>query len=194
MKHVPAFAAFSATTPLKAHTIERREPASSDVAIDIHYCGVCHSDIHMARDEWGRGSLYPLVPGHEIIGRVVQLGSQVSDFKVGDLVGVGCMVDSCQCCSACDDGIEQYCQNGMVLTYGSEYEKHNIPLTQGGYSKHIVVDQKFVLHVPETIDTKAAAPLLCAGVTMWSPMQHWKMGKGHRIGFIGLGGLGHMGV
>lgn len=194
MAHVPAFAAFSESTPLKPHTINRRAPSPDDVAIDIDYCGVCHSDIHVARNEWGRSTLYPLVPGHEIIGRVAAIGSRVIGFQVGDLVGVGCMVDSCQRCSACDTGDEQYCENGMVLTYGSEYKKHNVASTQGGYSKHIVVDQQFVVRVPDNIDTKAAAPLLCAGVTMWSPMQYWKMGKGHRIGIIGLGGLGHMGV
>lgn len=194
MKKVSAFAALSATTPLQAHTIERRLPTPQDVAIDIEYCGVCHSDIHMTRDEWGTGAAFPMVPGHEIIGRVVEVGSEVSGFQVGDLVGVGCMVDSCQSCSACHEGVEQYCEQGSTLTYGSEYPKHNIATTHGGYSKHIVVDQKFVLRVPENIDTKAAAPLLCAGITMWSPLQHWKMGEGHRIGVVGLGGLGHMAV
>jgi uncharacterized zinc-type alcohol dehydrogenase-like protein len=193
MKKTSAFAALSATTPLVAHTIERRLPSSQDVAIDIEYCGVCHSDIHMTRDEWGGPGIFPMVPGHEIIGRVVEVGSEVADFQMGDLVGVGCMVDSCQHCSACHDGVEQYCENGSTLTYGSEYAKHN-EITYGGYSKHIVVDQKFVLRVPENIDTKAAAPLLCAGITVWSPLQHWKIGKGHRVGVVGLGGLGHMAV
>ena len=193
MKEVLAYAAKSESTPLELFKINRRTVTAQDVEIDIDYCGVCHSDIHMTRNEWGGGSIYPMVPGHEIIGHVVSVGSSVSNFKVGDLVGVGCLVDSCQACHACDEGLEQYCENGFVGTYGSEYAKHG-GITYGGYSKNIVVDEKFVLKVPKTIDTSAVAPLLCAGITTWSPLKHWNIGKGDRVGVVGLGGLGHMGV
>ncbi len=193
MTDVLAYGANSATTPLESMTIKRRMVSDNDVAIDIDYCGVCHSDIHMTRDEWGMSSKYPMVPGHEIIGHVTAVGSQVTKFKVGDRVGVGCMVDSCQQCSSCDEGVEQYCEQGSVLTYGAEYKKYN-EITQGGYSKHIVVDSGFVLRVPDGLDLKAAAPLLCAGITTYSPLMHWNIQKGQRVGVIGLGGLGHMGV
>ena len=186
------YAAHSATIPLAPHQFERRDPRPDDVAIDILYCGVCHSDIHQARNEWG-GSRYPLVPGHEIIGRVTAVGAQVTRFKVGDLVGVGCMVDSCQHCDACNQGLEQYCRETPTFTYNST-DRHDGSTTYGGYSERIVVSDKFVLHVPEGLDPKAAAPLLCAGITTWSPLRHWNIGKDHKVAVVGLGGLGHMGL
>lgn len=193
MTEVSAYAALSSSTPLVPHKIERRSPGATDVGIEILYSGVCHSDIHMARDEWEFGSIYPMVPGHEIVGRVTEVGSSVEGFKKGDLVGVGCLVDSCQDCSSCEDNLEQYCENGATLTYGSEDKKHN-SITYGGYSKSIVVDENFVVRVPENLDTKAAAPLLCAGITVWSPLKHWNVKAGITVGVIGLGGLGHMGI
>lgn len=192
MPSVPAYATQSATDILHPFCIERREVGPHDVKIDIHYCGVCHSDIHMARNEWGF-SLYPLVPGHEIIGRVTTVGQQVKGFKAGDLVGVGCLVDSCRTCASCHEGLEQYCENGSTLTYSSPDKKHG-GVTYGGYSKQIVAAENFVLKVPENLDTKAVAPLLCAGITMWSPLKHWHVKRGDTVGIIGLGGLGHMGV
>lgn len=186
------YAAHSATTPLAPHQFDRRDPRADDVAIEILYCGVCHSDIHQARNEWG-GSRFPLVPGHEIIGRVTAVGAQVTRFKVGDLVGVGCMVDSCQHCDACNQGLEQYCRETPTFTYNST-DRHDGSTTYGGYSERIVVSDKFVLHVPEGVDPKAAAPLLCAGITTWSPLRHWNIGKGHKVAVVGLGGLGHMGL
>ncbi|MBU0800287.1 MAG: NAD(P)-dependent alcohol dehydrogenase [Alphaproteobacteria bacterium] len=185
------YAAQNATTPLGPFTFERREVGPKDVRIDILYCGICHSDTHQARNEWG-GSLYPMVPGHEIIGRVHSVGADVKKLKTGQLVGVGCMVDSCRTCASCKDGLEQYCEGGMVVTYNGRDK--NGDLTFGGYSDHIVTDQDFVLNIPENLDAAAAAPLLCAGITTWSPLRHWKVGKGHKVGIVGLGGLGHMGV
>ncbi|AND68319.1 hydroxyacid dehydrogenase [Dyella thiooxydans] len=190
--NIRGFAAQSATTPLAPHSFERREPRADDVAIDILYCGVCHSDIHQARDEWG-GSRYPMVPGHEIIGRVASVGAEVKGFKAGDLVGVGCMVDSCQHCEACHQGLEQYCVEGMVATYNSVDKKDGLP-TFGGYSERIVVNDKFVLRIDPRLDAKAAAPLLCAGITTWSPLKHWNIGPGSKVAVVGLGGLGHMGL
>lgn len=187
-----AYAAQSATSDLAPFNIERRAVGPRDVRIDILYCGVCHSDIHVARNEWG-GSIYPVVPGHEIIGRVLEAGPEVNGFKTGDLVGVGCMVDSCRKCSACEQNLEQYCDNGMVATYGSPDPTHG-GITFGGYSENIVVDEAFVLRVSDKLDTKAVAPLLCAGITTWSPLRHWNVKPGDKIGVIGLGGLGHMGV
>ncbi|GAA4354537.1 NAD(P)-dependent alcohol dehydrogenase [Kangiella marina] len=187
-----AYAAQSADSDLTPIEIERRQLKDDDVHIDIEYCGVCHSDIHTAHNDWG-GTVYPVVPGHEIIGRVKAVGSKVSNFKEGQLVGVGCMVDSCQSCSACDDDLEQYCENGAVMTYGSEDPILGGP-THGGYSNQIVVDQKFVLNVSEKLDTKAVAPLLCAGITTYSPLRQWNVKKGDKVGVVGLGGLGHMGV
>ncbi|WFB37158.1 NAD(P)-dependent alcohol dehydrogenase [Kiritimatiellota bacterium B12222] len=187
-----AYAATSATEKLGLSKINRREVAAGDVLIEIDYCGVCHSDIHMARNEWGN-TIYPLVPGHEIIGRVKKVGPEVSAFKPGDLVGVGCMVDSCQSCSSCNEGLEQYCENGMTLTYGSP-DPASGGFTYGGYSSHIVVSEKFVLHISEKLDTQAVAPLLCAGITTYSPLRQWQVKKGDKVGVIGLGGLGHMGV
>lgn len=187
-----SYAAHDADSPLTPYNFLRRDVGDGDVMIDILYCGVCHSDIHMARNDWGMSN-YPLVPGHEIIGRVTKAGSGVAGFKTGDLVGVGCMVDSCQTCSACEDDLEQYCESGMVMTYGSPDPVMG-GVTQGGYSDKIVVDQKFVLRVSEDLDAKAVAPLLCAGITTYSPLRQWNVKKGDKVGVIGLGGLGHMGI
>ncbi len=192
MKTVASYATSSATDKLIPFKIDRRDPTPNDVEIKIDYCGVCHSDIHQARNEWGF-SIYPMVPGHEIIGHVTSVGSDVTNFKEGDLVGVGCMVGSCQHCAACDEGLEQYCEEGAVGTYNGT-DKVDGTNTYGGYSQSVVVDQKFVLRVPENLDIKAAAPLLCAGITTWSPLQHWKVKEGDKVGIVGLGGLGHMGV
>jgi uncharacterized zinc-type alcohol dehydrogenase-like protein len=190
--NIRGYAAQSATTPLAPYRFERRDPRADDVVVDILYCGVCHSDIHQARNEWG-GSSYPMVPGHEIIGRVSAVGSAVSKFKIGDMVGVGCMVDSCQHCAACGQGLEQYCAEGSTFTYNSADRRDGLP-TFGGYSERIVVSDKFVLSVPDKLDPKSAAPLLCAGITTWSPLRHWKIGKGSKVAVVGLGGLGHMGL
>jgi len=192
MPTVKAYAAASATTPLGPLSIERRDPGPHDVQIEILYCGICHSDIHQARNEWG-GSLYPMVPGHEIVGRVTAVGAHVSKFKVGDLAGVGCLVDSCRTCPNCLAGEEQFCDNGMVGTYNSK-EKDGVTLTQGGYSTHIVTNEDFVLHVSEKLPITGVAPLLCAGITTYSPLKHWKAGPGKKVAILGLGGLGHMGV
>ncbi|SLN51044.1 putative formaldehyde dehydrogenase AdhA [Aquimixticola soesokkakensis] len=187
---VHAYAAQSADAPLAPLDITRRTLRPDDVAIDITYCGVCHSDLHTARNDWGNAT-YPVVPGHEIIGRVTDVGADVTGFKVGDLVGVGCMVDSCQHCAACDNHEEQYCFNGFTGTYGGT-DKVDGSITHGGYAQSVVVKDKFVLNVPENIDAAGAAPLLCAGITTWSPLQHWKVGKGSKVAVVGLGGLGHM--
>ncbi|QJQ95105.1 MULTISPECIES: NAD(P)-dependent alcohol dehydrogenase [Halomonadaceae] len=192
MPEAKGYAAHSATTPLAPFRFERRTPRPDDVAIEILYCGVCHSDLHFAQDDWGMSS-YPVVPGHEIVGRVTSVGDEVSQYKVGDIVGVGCMVDSCRHCSACNDGLEQYCLEGFTMTYGSP-DRHDGSLTQGGYSDAIVVSERFVVRMPEGIDLKSAAPLLCAGITTYSPLKHFGVTKGHKIGVIGMGGLGHMGV
>ncbi|MFA7553880.1 MAG: NAD(P)-dependent alcohol dehydrogenase [Spongiibacteraceae bacterium] len=193
MQDVAAYGTVSATDDLKSMTISRRSPEATDVDIEVLYCGVCHSDLHSARNDWGY-SRYPLVPGHEIIGRVVRVGTEVSRYSAGDLVAVGCLVDSCRSCSSCEEDLEQYCDGGLVGTYGSNDQRHGGAMTYGGYSERIVVEQRFVLKVPENLDAKAAAPLLCAGITTWSPLRHWKIGKGDTVGIIGLGGLGHMGV
>jgi uncharacterized zinc-type alcohol dehydrogenase-like protein len=185
-------AAHTAKAPLAPFSFERREPRAKDVAIDISFCGICHSDIHQARDEWG-GSVFPMVPGHEITGTVARIGNQVSKFKVGDKVGVGCFVDSCRSCAPCKQGLEQYCEKGMTGTYNSQDRQTGEP-TYGGYSKHIVVDEDYVLRIPNSIPMDAAAPLLCAGITLYSPLMHWKAGPGKRVAIVGLGGLGHMGV
>lgn len=186
------YAAPSADAPFGSFNFERRDTGARDVRIDILFCGVCHSDLHTARGEWP-GTVYPCVPGHEIIGRVIETGAEVTRFRAGDVVGVGCMVDSCQHCASCAEGLEQYCESGMTGTYNSP-DTHTGGVTYGGYSKAIVVDEKFVLRVSEKLDPAAAAPLLCAGITTWSPLRHWKVGKGHRVGVVGLGGLGHMGI
>lgn len=191
MKATQAYGVGSRTSDVTPMDIERRLPGSKDVAIDIEYCGVCHSDIHFAHNDWG-ATQYPLVPGHEIIGRVSAVGSDVSEFSVGARVAVGCMVDSCRSCESCDEGLEQYCDNGLVLTYNSYDHRHQNTLTFGGYSKHIVVDKDFVMAVPENLDAAGAAPLLCAGITTWSPLREWGVKEGMRVGVIGLGGLGHM--
>lgn len=189
---VKAFGTEAPTADLKQLIITRREVTAKDVEIDILYCGVCHSDLHTARNEWG-GTIYPNVPGHEIVGRITKIGNGVTKFKVGDLAAVGCMVDSCRECESCKEGLEQYCENGNTLTYNSR-EKHLDQQTFGGYSERVVVDEDFVLHVPGNLDLAAAAPLLCAGITTWSPLKHWKVGPGMKVGIVGIGGLGHMGV
>jgi alcohol dehydrogenase (NADP+) len=185
------YAAKSASTPLESFSFERKPMSDNQVLIDILYCGICHSDIHQARNEWG-GSIFPMVPGHEIVGRVSKVGSRVSSFKVGDLAGVGCFVDSCRTCTSCRKGVEQYCEKGLTGTYNSRYAD-GTP-TYGGYSNLIAVDEKYTLHVPQNLDLAGVAPLLCAGITTYSPLRHWKVGQGHRLGVIGLGGLGHMAV
>lgn len=189
---IRGYAAQSASTPLAAHQFERRDPRADDVVIDILYCGVCHSDLHTARNDW-HGTTYPVVPGHEIIGKVRQVGTQVSKFKIGDMVGVGCMVDSCQHCVACDRSLEQYCAEGATFTYNSK-DRQDGMTTFGGYSERIVVSEKFVLQISDRLDPKSAAPLLCAGITTWSPLRHWKIGRNSKVAVIGLGGLGHMGL
>ena len=192
MLEAKGYAAQNATSPLAPYRFQRRAPGANDVQIEILYCGVCHSDLHTARNEWNN-TLYPSVPGHEIVGRVVAVGSSVSQFKPGDTVGVGCMVDSCQHCASCNEGLEQYCEKGFVGTYngpafgGGEN-------TYGGYSDNIVVDEKFVLRISHTENLAAVAPLLCAGITTYSPLRQWKVGPGQKVGVVGLGGLGHMAV
>lgn len=186
------YAAYNETDALKPFSFERREVRENDVLIDIQYCGICHSDIHVAHSDWGKSN-YPFVPGHEIVGRVSSVGQLVTNVKVGDLVGVGCLVDSCQHCDSCAEGHEQYCENGSTGTYNSP-DKVSGGYTFGGYSDKIVVSDKFVVKVPENIDAAAAAPLLCAGITTWSPLKKWNVKAGDKVGIIGLGGLGHMGV
>ncbi|MGZ8295856.1 MAG: NAD(P)-dependent alcohol dehydrogenase [Allosphingosinicella sp.] len=188
-----AYGAYAADKPLEPIAIERRAPGPSDVRIEIAFCGVCHSDLHTVRSEWG-GTLYPCVPGHEIVGHVSAVGAEVSGFAVGDTVGVGCLVDSCQHCPSCGEGLEQFCENGFTGTYNGptpDAPGH----TLGGYSQTIVVDEKFVLRIRHPEDQLAAvAPLLCAGITTWSPLRHWKAGPGRKVGIVGIGGLGHMGI
>ena len=190
-----AYAAQSATTPLAPATITRREPLPTDVQIEILYCGVCHSDLHQARDEWNQfvPTQYPCVPGHEIVGRVTRVGDKVGKFKAGDFAAVGCMVDSCRACPNCAQGLEQYCNQFPTFTYNSA-DKHSGSHTLGGYSEQIVVDESFVLKVSDKANLAATAPLLCAGITTYSPLRHWKVGPGNKVGIVGLGGLGHMGV
>lgn len=190
-----AFAAPSATGALAAHTINRRSPRPQDVQLEILFCGVCHSDLHQVRNEWkdAMPTVYPCVPGHEIVGRVTKVGRDVKKFKEGDIAAVGCMVESCGICSNCKAGDEQYCENGWTLTYNSE-DKISGGVTYGGYSDSIVVDERYVLRVPNGLDPAGAAPLLCAGITTYSPLHHWKVGKGKKVGIVGLGGLGHMGL
>ena len=191
MTTVNAYAAQNSTTPLAPFNFERRDVGPDDVKIDILYCGVCHSDLHQVRNEWG-GSIYPMVPGHEIVGRITEVGSKVKNFTVGDLAGIGCFVDSCRTCPSCLANEEQYCDNGMVGTYNGR-DKEGNP-TYGGYSTQIVVDEKYTLHVSEKLAIEGVAPLLCAGITTYSPLRHWNIGKGHKVAVVGLGGLGHMGV
>jgi alcohol dehydrogenase (NADP+) len=191
MSKVSAWGAQSADAPLALLNVERRALGPKDVAIDIQFCGVCHSDLHYARNEWGR-TTYPAVPGHEIVGRVREVGAGVTKHKAGDMVGVGCMVDSCRVCEPCGEGEEQFCAK-QTGTYGGVEAQSGRP-TYGGYSKAIMVDEHFVLRVPEKLDPASAAPLLCAGITTYSPLRHWKVGPGQKVGVVGLGGLGHMGV
>lgn len=186
------FAAQAADSALEYFEFERRDPTANDVEIEIAFCGVCHSDLHQARDEWG-GTVFPCVPGHEIVGRVTRVGSHVSKYKVGDTVGVGCMVDSCRTCANCQQGYEQYCDEGFVGTYNGE-DKHSGGVTFGGYSNRITVNQDFVLKVSDKLDLAGVAPLLCAGITTYSPLRHWGVTQGHKVGVVGLGGLGHMAV
>ena len=190
-----AFAAHDPSSPLSAHTIARRSPRPQDVQIEVLFCGVCHSDLHQVRNEWKEvmPTVYPCVPGHEIVGRVVKVGRAVKKFKEGDIAAVGCMVDSCRICASCLAGEEQYCENIPTLTYNGE-DKILGGITYGGYSDSIVVDEAYVLRVSNKLDPAGTAPLLCAGITTYSPLRHWKVGKGQKVGIVGLGGLGHMGV
>lgn len=187
-----AYAAQSKDSGLAPWSFERREVGPHDVQFDILFCGVCHSDLHQIKDEWG-GSIFPMVPGHEIVGRVVKVGDHVKKFKVGDLAGTGCLVDSCRVCANCQDGLEQYCTNGHSQTYNGLEQDHQTP-TYGGYSNTIVVHEDFTLKISDQLDLASVAPLLCAGITTYSPLRHWKVGKGHKLAVVGLGGLGHMAV
>ena len=186
------YAAQNAQSDLKPWSFERREVGPHDVQFDIQFCGVCHSDLHQIKNDWGEG-IFPMVPGHEIVGKVIKVGEHVKKFKVGDLVGTGCLVDSCRTCENCQDGLEQFCLNGMTGTYNSLEQDKKTP-TYGGYSNTIVVHEDFVLHISDKLSLAAAAPLLCAGITTYSPLRHWKVGKGHKLAVLGLGGLGHMAV
>ncbi|MEY2667436.1 MAG: hypothetical protein RJA59_74 [Pseudomonadota bacterium] len=192
MARTRAYAALSPKSPLAPFEIDRRPVGPRDVAIEIEFSGICHSDIHQARDEWGNG-IFPMVPGHEIVGKVVRVGAEVKRFKTGDRVGVGCMVDSCRTCDPCKKDLEQFCQKGAAYTYNGTEMDRKTP-TYGGYSTDVVVDEKFVLSVPAGLDPAGAAPLLCAGITTYSPLRHWKVKKGDQVAVVGLGGLGHMGV
>lgn len=189
---VKAYAAKAAKKPLEPFSFKRRDVGDHDVLIDIQYCGICHSDIHQVRDEWG-GSIFPMVPGHEIVGVVSEVGPKVSQFKIGDRAGVGCFVDSCRRCENCKEDLQQFCDEGMTLTYNG-LERDGKTLSQGGYSTHIVVNQDYVLHIPNNLPLDATAPLLCAGITLYSPLKHWQAGPGKKVAILGLGGLGHMGV
>ncbi|MCK7542618.1 NAD(P)-dependent alcohol dehydrogenase [Marinobacter bryozoorum] len=192
MSDVKGYAATSELSGLAPFSFQRRTPRADDVSIEILYCGVCHTDIHFAENDWGRTN-YPVVPGHEIIGRVTAVGNDVNQFTVGELVGVGCMVDSCRSCPSCEQGLEQYCREGMTPTYNGE-DRIDRLRTYGGYSERIVVSERFVVRVPDKLDPAAAAPILCAGITTYSPLKHFGVGKGHKVGVLGMGGLGHMGV
>ena len=192
MIQVKGFAAYDATSPLKKYNFERREPGPHDVLVDILFCGVCHSDIHQARDEWG-GSIYPMVPGHEIVGKVIRTGDQARKFKTGDTAGVGVMIDSCRQCGPCNNYMEQYCTEGMTGTYNG-YERDKITIAQGGYSTQIVCDERYVYHISDKLDPAGAAPLLCAGITTYSPLKFAMIKPGDKVAVAGLGGLGHMGV
>jgi len=187
-----AFGTYAAEKPLEHLDIERRKVTAHDVAIEILFCGICHSDLHSARNEW-HGTVYPIVPGHEIVGKVTEIGSHVKKYKVGDIVGVGCLVDSCRTCEHCEADLEQFCDNGHTQTFNS-LDKHIGGMTFGGYSEKIVVDENFALRIPENLDLAATAPLLCAGITTYSPMKHWNVGPGKRVGVVGIGGLGHMAI
>jgi|SRR4051812_33410665 len=191
-KNVKAYGTQAADADLEQITIKRREPTIEDIEIDIIYCGVCHSDLHTARGDW-EGTVYPCVPGHEIVGKVTKVGSDVTQFKIGDTVGVGCLVDSCSGCKSCKQGLEQYCLNGFTGTYNGE-DKHLGGHTFGGYSEKVVVRQDFVLKIPANLNLAASAPLLCAGITTWSPLKHWNVKEGSKVAVVGLGGLGHMAI
>lgn len=191
-KNTKAFGTVASDAPLKEIEIQRREVTPKDIEIEILYCGVCHSDLHTARNDWG-GSVYPVVPGHEIVGKVTKVGSEVTKLKVGDLAAVGCLVDSCRECDSCQHDLEQYCLNGFTGTYNSP-DKHLHLQTYGGYSEKVIVDEHFVLKVPANLNLAAVAPLLCAGITTWSPLRHWNVGKGSKVAVVGLGGLGHMAI
>ena len=190
--NVKAFGTKAADAPLKEMTIDRREVTAKDIEIEILYCGVCHSDLHFAKNDWGM-TQYPVVPGHEIVGKITKVGNEVTHLKVGDLAAVGCLVDSCRTCRSCENDLEQYCLNGWVGTYGG-HDKYLDQPTHGGYSEKIVVDEHFVLKVPANLDLAAVAPLLCAGITTWSPLRHWNVSKGSTVAVVGLGGLGHMAI
>jgi uncharacterized zinc-type alcohol dehydrogenase-like protein len=190
--NVKAYGTVAADAPLKQMDIQRRDATAKDIEIEILYCGVCHSDLHTARNDWGF-TTYPAVPGHEIVGKVTRVGNEVTKLKVGDFAAVGCLVDSCKTCDNCKQDLEQYCSNGWIGTYNGE-DKHLGGMTFGGYSEKIVVDEDFVLKVPANLDLAATAPLLCAGITTWSPLRHWKVGKGSKVAVVGLGGLGHMAI
>jgi uncharacterized zinc-type alcohol dehydrogenase-like protein len=192
VKTIKAYGATAPDSGVAPMDIQRREPRPDDVSIRIDHCGICHTDIHFVRDDWGR-TTYPLVPGHEIVGTVTAVGPEVSRFAVGDRVGVGCMVDSCRACSACAEGLEQYCAEVFTATYNGE-DRHDGTVTFGGYSTDIVVSERFVLRMPESLDAAAAAPLLCAGITTWSPLKYFDIGPGDRVAVVGMGGLGHMGI
>lgn len=190
--NIKAYGTEAAEAPLNQLRINRRKATPHDVEIDILYCGVCHSDLHTARNEW-HGTIYPCVPGHEIVGKIKSVGNHVTKFKVGDLVGVGCIVDSCRECAYCKEGLEQYCEPGMIGTYNSPDKYLDTP-TFGGYSESVVVDENYVLRIPENLDLAATSPLLCAGITTYSPLRHWNVGPGKKVGIVGIGGLGHMGI
>ncbi|WP_433829911.1 NAD(P)-dependent alcohol dehydrogenase [Flavobacterium anhuiense] len=191
-KSIKAFGTEAAEAPLQTLDIKRRAVQAHDVEIEILYCGICHSDLHSARNEW-HGTIYPIVPGHEIVGRVTKVGDHVKGFKVGDLAGVGCLVDSCRECEHCKNDLEQFCDEGNIQTFNSP-DKHLGGQTYGGYSQSIVVDEGFVLHISDKLELSAVAPLLCAGITTYSPLKHWKVGPGQKVGIVGIGGLGHMGI
>ena len=194
MVHAIGYGNKNSFSGLKPLQIERKDPADNEVQIEIMFCGVCHSDIHQARNEW-KNTIYPCVPGHEIVGKITKMGEKATKYKIGDLVGVGCMVDSCQHCDACNAGLENYCEEGFLATYnGNARHPAKENLTFGGYSNIIVVRENFVLKIPENMDPAAAAPILCAGVTTYSPLRHWKVGHGTKVGVVGLGGLGHLAV
>jgi uncharacterized zinc-type alcohol dehydrogenase-like protein len=191
-KNIKAFGAKAADAPLLSINIDRRTPTPHDVDIEILFCGICHSDLHAARNEWG-GTSYPMVPGHEIVGRVTRTGSHVTKFKVGDMAAIGCIVDSCRECQYCKEGLEQFCEPGNTIVFGSA-DKYLGGRTYGGFSESIVADENYVLHVPDSLDPASAAPLLCAGITTYSPLRHWNAGPGKSVGIVGIGGLGHMAI
>lgn len=192
VKSINAFGAEASTAPMKNVTISRRAVTPQDVEIDILYCGICHSDLHAVHNDWG-GTVYPIVPGHEIVGKITKIGEGVTKFNVGDLAGVGCIVDSCRECDHCHSGNEQFCDKGWTVVFNSPDKKHG-GITYGGFSESIVVDENYVVNIPETLDLAGAAPILCAGITVYSPLKHWKAGPGKNVGIIGLGGLGHMAI